>query len=281
MARPSLTTPIPVEWPGEESTMRQHLVNLWDTIADSLYTSRTGAVENKPLPKPGEHRVENSVIGTGPYERVWCDGRVLFQWCLNRSGGALGQYSLTSRPARTSGLAATGGSVFTITDAGLVANELTHALITVSADAGGGTAAPENESAYVCYNTATLVHLQPDLSTAIVNLDQYDVYFPYNIEAAAAGDEASEVQGVVVSPDGIADDYWGWVAYKGRVWAATIGALTVDKALIAAASTVDVSNTSAVNLWIGWIPTPVTAAQAKAMVELECGPATQNMCVSA
>lgn len=281
MARPSVTTNQKAEWPGFFSSIRQWETNLWDTVADSFYTSRTGAVENKPLPKPGDVRVENSVIGTGPYERVWCDGEVWFQWCLNRSGGDLSQFELVSRPANTAGLVATGGSVYTITDAGLVANELTHALITITADAGGGTAAPENESAYVCYNTATLVHFQPDVSAAIVNLDQYDVYFPYNIEAAAAGDEASEVQGTIVSADGIADDYWGWVAFKGRIWTDAIAALTINSAIIAGAGGVDVSNASAVNLWIGWAPNTITAVQAKAMVELNCGPAARNMCVSA
>lgn len=281
MAAPSLTTQLKVEWPGADSLARQWQTNLWDTIADTFYTQRIGAASNKALPKPGDIRVENSVIGTGPYERVWCDGRVYFQWCLNRSGGTLNQFDLVSRPPNTAGLVATGGSVYTITDAGLVADELTHALITVTADAGGGTAAPENESAYVPKNTATLLHLQPDLSAAIVNLDQYDVYFPYNIEASAAGDEASEVQGIVVSPSNIEDNYWGWVAFQGRIWGETEGALTVDKAIIAATGEVAVSNSSPFNLLIGWAPTPITAAQAKAMLELQCGPAAQRVCVSA
>lgn len=281
MAKPSVTTKMKVEWPGFDSQIRQWETNLWDVIADSYYTTRTGSVGNKALPKPGDIRIENSVIGTGPYEQVWCDGRVEFQWCLNRSGGTLNQFDLVSRPANTTGLVATGGSVFTITDTGLIADELTHALMTLTADAGGGTAAPENESAYIAKNTAILLELQPDLSAAIANLDQYDVYFPYNIEASAAGDEASEVQGIVVSPDNIEDNYWGWVAYKGRIWAETEGALTVDKAIIAATGEVAVSSTSPFNLIIGWAPTPVTAAQAKAMVELQCGPAAQNRCVSA
>ena len=281
MAKQTVTNPVKSEWPGFFSSIRQWETNLWDTIADSFYTSRTGAVGNKALPKPGDIRVENSIIGTGPYERVWCDGQVWFQWCLNRSGGTLNQFDLVSRPARTAGLVATGGSVYTITDAGLTADELTHALITISADAGGGVAAPENESAYVSKNTATLLYLQPDLSAAVANLDQYDVYFPYNIEASAAGDEASEVQGVVVSPDNIEDNYWGWVGFQGRIWAETEGALTVDEAIIAATGEVAVSSTSAFNLLIGWAPTPITAAQAKAMVELQCGPAAPRVCVSA
>jgi len=281
LARPTVTTKLKVEWPGFDSMIRQWETNLWDTIADSYYTSRTGAVGNKALPKPGDIRIENSVIGTGSYERVWCDGRVEFQWCLNRSGATLNQFDLVKRPARTAGLAATGGSVYTITDAGLTADELTHALLTITADVAGGSPAPENESAYIAMNTAVLLHFQPDLSAAVANLDQYDVYFPYSIVPATAGDEASEVQGIVVSPDNIGDNEWGWVAYKGRVWAETVGALTVDRAIIAGAGKVAVSSTSVVNLWIGWAPTPVTAAQAKAMVELQCGPAAQNMCVSA
>lgn len=280
MAAPTITSKLKMQIAGEQSTMRQHLTRLEDTIADSYYTTRTGASENKALTKPGEVRIENSIIGTGPYENVWCEGEVQFRWCLNRSGGTLAQYSLASRPANTQ-LIITGGGLYYFTDAGLTADELVHGLMTVYDDVGGANAAPQGEAAYIISNTTTRVEFQPDISAALANLDTVDVAFPYNLEASAAGDECSEVQGVVVSPDGIADNYWGWVAFKGRVWAAVNGALTVDKAIIARTGDIAISSTSAVNLWIGNAILATQASQAKAVVDLLCGPAAPNMCVSA
>lgn len=281
MAKPNVSNPVKSEWSGFFSSIRQWETNLQDTIADSKYTTRTGATGNIALPKPGDVRVENAIIGAGPYEEVWCDGECWFQWCLNRSGATLEQFSLTSKPANTAALAATGGTVYSLTDTGLAADELTHAIMMITADAGGGTAAPENEAAYVARNTETDLYFQPDLSAAIVTTDQYDIYFPYNIEDAAAGDEVSEVQGTIISADGIADNYWGWVGFKGRIWTAATGGLTTLKAIIAGTAGVAISSTSAFNLLIGWSPFTVTAAQAKCMIELQCGPAVQNLCVSA
>lgn len=280
MARPTITSKEKMQWAGEASTMRQHMNNLWDTVADTQYTTRTGSVENKPTPKPGEIRVENSIIGTGPYERVWCEGEVEFRWCLNRSGGALAQYSLTSRPVNTQ-LTVTGGGLYYFTDTGLTADELVYGVMNVYDDAGGVSAAPEGESAFIIANTTTRVEFQPDISAVLAVGDVVDVAFPYSLEAAAAGDENSEVQGVVVSPDGIADNYWGWVAYKGRIWAAVNGALTVDKAIIARTGDIAISSTSAFNLLIGNAILATQASAANVVVDLLCGPAAPNMCVSA
>lgn len=281
MAAPIVSNPVPAEWQGQASQMSQFQNNLQDTLADTYYTTRTGATGNEPTPKPGAVRVEEAIIGRGPFEDVWCDGECWFQWLLNRSGAPLAQYALVSRPPLATGLAATGGTVYSLTDAGLAVDELTHTLITITADAGQQNAAPENESAYVVRNTATLLHFQPDMSTAIANTDQYSVYYPYNIEAAAAGDEASEVQGVVLSADGISDNYWGWVLFKGRVWVKTQAALVADRAIIAHTAQVAPSNTSVVNMWIGFSPVALSTAEARGMVELQCGPAVKNMCVSA
>lgn len=277
MAAPSVTSLMKMKWPGADSQMIQFKTNLWDTVADTNYTSRTGSVENIPLPKPGVIRRGNDIIGAGEYERVWCDGPCWFQWVLNRSGATLEQYSLVSRPAPTTGLSATGGTVNTIVDAGLVADELTHGVVTITA-AGG--AAPLDESAYIIENTDTTVYVQPDFTTAVANTDTYAVYFPFNIEDAAAGDEASEVRGVVLRADGVEDNYWGWVLFKGRVWVATSAALVQDQAIIAGTANVSPSSTSALNLHVGWAPLTVSAAAPNAMVELSCGAAAEGKCVS-
>ena len=280
MARPTNTTKYKVEWAGEASTMRQHMNTLWDTLSDDFYTTRQGSIEDKPTPKPGEIRVENSIIGTGPYERVWCEGEVECRWCLNRSGGTLAQYSLASRPTKTQ-LTITDGGLYYFVDTGLTADELVHGVMNVYDDAGGANAAPEGEGAYIVYNSITRVEFQPDVTVALAVGDVVDVVFPYGLEASAAGDECSEVQGVVVSPDGIADNYWGWVAFKGRIWVAANGALAVDKAIIARTADVAVSSTSAFNLLIGNAILATQASASNTIVDLLCGPAAPNMCVSA
>lgn len=280
MAQPTVSTPVAVEWAGAFSAMRQYLNNLWDTVPDYHYTSRAGAYENKPLPKPGEIRVADGIIGRGEYQKVWCDGECWFQWCLNRTGAAINQFDLVSRPVPLTGQTATGGTVNTITDAGLTEHALVHTLVRITQDAGMANAAPENESAYVAKNNTGTIYVQPDFTVAPANADVYAIYYPYNIESSAAGDEASEVKGAVVSPDGIANAYWGWVLYKGMVWVKVGAALAQDRAIIAHTAQVAPSSGSAVNLWIGYAPMAVSTAEASAMVELQCGPAAMNKCVS-
>lgn len=276
MAAPSVTTQVPIEWAGEFSQKRQFLTNLWDTRADANYTTRTGALQNVPLPKPGAVRVEDAVIGRGPYERVWCDGACWFQWCLNRSGATLDQFDLVSRPVLTTGQIATGGTVNTITDTGLVADELVHSLVTITLAVAGGNVPPENESAYVVRNTTTVINVQPDFTTAPSNLDQYCLYYPYNIEPAAAGDVASEVRGVIMAADGIPDNYWGWVGFMGRIWAQVGSALTQHVAIIAGVGIVEPGAAGAANLIVGRAPVPISTAEAQAMVELKCGYALES-----
>lgn len=276
MAAPSVTTLVPIEWAGDFTEKQQFLTNLWDTRADANYTTRTGALENVPLPKPGAVRVEDAVIGRGPYEQVWCDGACWFQWCLNRTGATLNQFDLVSRPVLTTGQIATGGTVNTITDAGLTEDELVHTIVTITADVGGANAAPENESAYVVRNTTTVINVQPDFTVAPANLDQYCIYYPYNIEAAAAGDVASEVRGVVMRYGGIADNYWGWVGFMGRIWAQVNGALTQHVGLIAGVGMIGPAVGGATNLVIGRAPVPISTAEAQAMVELKCGYALES-----
>jgi hypothetical protein len=262
-----------MEMAGMDSQGRLRPIDLWDTIPDARYTTRTGATHEQALPKPGDIRKENAIPGTGPYRRAWAEGQCEFRWCLNRSGGTLAQFSLVSRPAAVTAQTATGGTVNTITDTGLTADELVHALVVITDDNGGANAAPEDEWAYIVANTTTTIHFQPDMTVAPANADVYAIYFPYNIEAAAVGDDTSEVQGVVISPDGIADNYWGWVGYKGRFGAGVEAALVQDQAIIAGTGLIDVSGTSTFDLIIGWAPFATQGAAPQALVELNCGPA--------
>jgi hypothetical protein len=160
--------------------------------------------------------------------------------------------------------------VSSITDtAQFTAFEERHAITHVIDDAGGANAPPEGQWGYIVYNDANVIYVQPDFTVAPAVGDTYDIWYPYNLEAAADGDLAMTVQGIVVSPDGIADNYWGWVLQRGIVSAAIANALTAGEGIVADAGSVGASGGDTGDLIIGFSPYNYQAAVAQGLVYLD------------
>jgi len=269
MAAPSVNTTRPYKEVSLPFQKRQWGTDLSFTVDDEYYTAVRlyGHKANKELPKPGELRFHDAICGFGPYKNVYAQGPCWFRWCLNRSGGTLAQFSFAAQPANKSTAAADSGTVSSITDTGnFTANEERHGIVQIVDDAGGANAAPEGQWGYIVYNDANTIHFQPDLTVAVAASDTYAVWYPYNLEASADGDLACICQGVILSADGIQDDYWGWVGIKGLFSVKTANAITAGDAVVAAAGSVGASGSDPADLFVGWSPFTYQAAAAQALI---------------
>jgi len=266
LAKPTVNTPYPIDHHAAPFMMNQYQNRLEDTVPDSAYTTRNGSTKHYVTPKPGSLRFHDATVGRGPYKNVVCHDACYFKWVLNRSGAKLEQFSFVARPASLAGQTATGGSVTTITDTGLTADELTHTLASILDDAGGTNADPEGDWGIVVENTTTRIDLQPDFSAAPVNTDTYDICKLYEIEDAADGDEGVMCQGTIVSPDGIEDDYWGWIGIWGIIGTALANEVTEWDAVVADAASVGNSGSDPTNLHVGYSLFTYQAAYTKAAI---------------
>lgn len=273
MAAPTVNVAIPAKWNELPFQARTWHNRLQDTVSDVALTNalRYGSAEREAFPQPGALRYEDSIPGFGPYSNVYCYGRCMFKWMLNRSGGTLEQFTFAARPANTGAAAATAGSVSTIEDtAAFTADEVVHALVNITDDAGGSNAAPEGQARYVVGNTANILYVQPDFTAAVVVSDTYELHYPFGLEDAADGDETAQCAGVIVSPDGILDNYWGWVGVLGFMDVATINAIaTAGDAVVAAAAGVGASGSDPADLHVGYAPFALQAAAAQAMIYIQ------------
>jgi len=220
-------------------------LGLAETLDDALFTSLQSESESWKGMYPGREYYVNTIMTArqgifgGP---ILAYGGCHFAWVCNRSGGTLAQGALV-KWQQTTITNADGGSISTVVEAGLTANELVGDLIICTDDAGGAGAAPEGEGRYITKNTSGIITVQPDWSAAVAAGDDFVIRTNSKVIASVVGDTRAETAGVVVNPDGIADNYWGWVLSQGRVGllgkAATV--ITTDKMIIAEVGRVDVS----------------------------------------
>ena len=218
------------------------ILNLKETLEDALFRSlQTQSITYQGM-KPGREWYINAVMHdkVGLYEDIHAYGPCRFRWVCNRSGspmplGTLATfYSLTVTNLDS-------GAIGSVTKAATFeAAEQTHNLVVVADDAGGAGAAPEGEARYIIRNTAATLYVQPDFTVAPAINDDLEIISDCMVVDAQAGDDRSEVAGVVVSPDGIPDNYWGWLAFTGRVRAlATVDVITKGTRLIAGAALIN------------------------------------------
>ena len=194
-------------------------------------------------------------------------GCKVFQYVQNR-GSAFLQGALVSAVGDNDGktqITTSGGagvnSKILMTTSGLTANAHQGAIAHVVNSLIGAGTPPEGEESLVSGNNATQVFIDPYLpfSATITSGDTVDLVGTYNSEAAAAGDIAAVVQGVVVTKVGVTAGNFGWVQKQGRCPNALIKAataLTQNDALIADAGRLGpaVGGTAAANLHCGYSP---------------------------
>lgn len=203
-----------------------------ETLEWAKYVSLQTQAEDWKGLMPGRKYYLCSVMhGT----RFWTEdiivyGPAMYRFVWNLSGGDMAWGSLTKWYALT-GITATGGATSYLTDSSkFTAKEEVGNLIYILDDQGAAGAAPEGDARLIVKNTADIVYVQPDFSAAPVAGDTAEISSRVRVVASADGDVRGQLAGVVVSPDGIADGYGGWIGTQG-VFACLVQAGTAIPAL--------------------------------------------------
>lgn len=126
----------------------------------------------------------------------------------------------------------------------------------VNNSTAGTGVAPEGEASIVASNTATVMKLEPSypLSATLTATDTVHVVANWQVEAAAANDQAWTVEGVAVARDGVTAGNFGWIQIEGVCVANALDttATVAGSPIIAAASTVQDDGAATNELWIGY-----------------------------
>jgi hypothetical protein len=167
-------------------------------------------------------------------------GPAVVSLVCNRSGGTLAQgaltkwYTLGSITVDAAPVPATNKA--TLTDVGkFVANEEVGNFVYILDAVATGGVAPETETRLIIKNTANILTVQPPFSAVTAIGDTALIFSNSQVIASASGDSRLETAGIVLAPDGIPDNSFGWVCRRGRVGALIQASTAVValKALIA------------------------------------------------
>jgi hypothetical protein len=182
-------------------------------------------------------------------------GPAIVSLVCNRSGSTYAQGAMTkwythgSITADAAPVPATNKN--TLTDTGeFTANEEVGNFVHILDAVAGGGVAPEGESRLIVKNTANILTVQPAFS-AVVNINSTATIFSASQTIlSASGDDRTATSGIVLAPDGIPDNYWGWVCRRGRVGALVKAttAIVAGKSLIADTGRLTLSSTSVYGL---------------------------------
>ena len=252
------------------------IVKLDETVEFAKYASLQSEAGSYKGIFPGRlWFIQGTMHGSvGVFKDVYCYSDIVARFVWNRSGGTLAQGALTKfySLALTN---ITSGAVGSITDTGaFVADEQVGNLAYILDDAAGGGPAPEGQMRLIVKNTANIIYVQPNFTVAPAANDDVRIISRCNVIAAASGDNAGEVAGVVVAPNGIADNYGGWVVREGIV-AALIKAATAvtgDEGLIADAGRLTVGSSSDASLIVAHAVVPCSNDIVSDLIPVEmCG----------
>ena len=188
-------------------------------------------------------------------------GYRLVRYCKNvHASAALALGSLQA-------IVSDGANVVTTTVTNITSGSTTHAItsgltagrhdgmICFVLDSAQGTGiAPEGEASIVDKNTATRIDFakQYPFSTALAANDDLELIGTYQAEAAADGDEAWTIHGVVVGKNGIDAGKYGWIQLEGNTMAnGGTNAIAEGDPVVAGAAIVDAFGTDGQELWVG------------------------------
>jgi len=139
----------------------------------------------------------------------------------------------------------------TLTDvAKFVADEEVGNFVHILDAVAGGGVAPEGESRLIIKNTVNILTVQPAFSVVTTIGDTATIFSASQTILSASGDDRTATAGIVLAPDGIPDNYYGWVCRKGRVGALVKAstAIVAGKSLIADTGRLTLSSTSVYGL---------------------------------
>jgi hypothetical protein len=212
-------------------------------------------------------------------------GHRFFSFVHNRDTVDFIQGELVSKVGDANGLTAvanilSGSTVLAVTT-GLTAGAHDGAIMFVLDNADAAGAAPEGEYCPIKRNTATRIELDTSenagLTTALAVNDDLQLLATYGIEAAAAGDFANTVMGIVVAPDGLPIGKYGFTQCKGHCRGLMLAstALGVGVQIIAATKRFTITGAaSAHRLMIGGALVTISSdiVSDMTLVDMRCGP---------
>jgi len=187
-------------------------------------------------------------------------GPRILKYCRNVNGsaitmGELHAYAAGAANVRTTSVAnITSGTTTSAVTTGLTANRHDGMICYVLDNNDSAGAAPEGEASIVADNTTTAITLEADYpySVALAANDDLMLVSNYQVEDAAAGDEAWTVAGVALGRYGVANLNYGWYQVEGIVNAdATAATITSGDPVSAGAVAVAAFGTDGHELWIG------------------------------
>jgi hypothetical protein len=189
-------------------------IKLWETYDDSdlksEFVDTTGGI------MPGAEKYINCFMAkhTGELKTgVLLHGPAYVSLVCNRNGAILPQGSV-AKWYRKDFATTSDGAINTLisTSANFVADEEIGNFVFTG---GGTTYKPQTRQ--IVKNTATILTVQPNLEEVVPGSRNAYIFSSSQVIMAGVGEDRHEIAGVVLAPNGIPDNYWGWVCSWGRV----------------------------------------------------------------
>lgn len=205
-------------WISNLNLQEEMPIKLWQTYSDadlqSLSTPGPAGIH------PGMVKFVNAHMAkyTGELKNiVLLFGPAIVQLVCNRQGSTLTQ-GMVPQWYSNNNITATGGSTTTIVCAAatFVANEQVGNYVYCLDNADSAGAAPEGQIRQIIKNTTTTLTVQPAFTTAVAASDTFRIFSSGQVIIPGADQARNDIAGAVLAPDGIADNYWGWVCRWGR-----------------------------------------------------------------
>jgi hypothetical protein len=183
-------------------------IKLWEVYSDIDLKSEF--VDTVQGIMPGAEKYVNCFMAKNIGElknKVLLHGPAYVSLVCNRRGSLLAQGALAGWYDKD--VTATSGTINTFVTAALVVDEEVGNFIVGRNQNIGG------QCRQIIKNTTTTITVQPDFNALVVNGTTARIFSSSQVVVGAGSRFANA--GIVLSPNGIPDNYWGWVCSWGRV----------------------------------------------------------------
>jgi hypothetical protein len=206
---------------------------LTQTLSDADFRTNPERYNNMP----GQVFNFQGIIGESIYREVYVDGVGKFKWVCNRSGGKLLKGNACSYKRQTGTVTSGTTSSLTALVGSFVEHENRFDTLYITDDAGAAGAAPEGEwgrimkaslnaaGTHITFLVQT-PYTEQKFTVAPAAGDTFAIRSGVNVIPCNATDEVQDFAGIVVNPNGIADNYWGWICEEADFVGALIKAAT-------------------------------------------------------
>lgn len=192
-------------------------------------------------------------------------GPRIFQYMQVTQSGGMTVGQLSSMKAQSGTITATSGSITSAADSAQTwtADEWVGSVVYVLDNNDSAGAAPESQVGICVGNTTTTLNIDPDrpFTAAVAVSDTFIAKPMYQIEDSADGDLNTEIAGVVMAPNGVTADSYGWIQVEGFCPKVAVKATTtigVNTYAVADTASVNLPGSDATSLSVGYYPFAAT-----------------------